>query len=64
VVIGSLVALGVAHALRGRFFALSPADPLTYLVVCALLTAVSLLACWVPARRATRIEPMATLRYE
>jgi putative ABC transport system permease protein len=64
VVIGSLVALSAAHGLRGRFFALSPSDPLTYLAVCALLTAVSLVACWIPARRATRVEPMATLRYE
>ena len=64
VIIGSVVALGAAYWLRGQFFALSPADPLTYLAACALLTIVGLLACWVPARRATRVEPMTTLRYE
>jgi putative ABC transport system permease protein len=42
----------------------SPGDPLTYLSVAALLCSITLLACWIPARRAMRVDPMVALRYE
>lgn len=62
--IGAGQALMVAYILRQQFFHLSPADPLTYATGGGILVLVGLLACWVPAHRATRVDPMSTLRYE
>jgi predicted permease len=54
---------GAAHLLRG-LLTVSTADPATYLTVPALLAAIALLACWIPAHRATRTEPMEALRVQ
>jgi predicted permease len=64
--LGLGLALGVAAAqmLRGFLFGVSPADPATFLGVTALLVLCALLAAWLPARRAARIDPMAALRSE
>jgi len=61
--IGLVGALSAARVVR-NFVAVSATDPLTYLIVSATLTLVSLLACYSPARRATKVDPMTALRYE
>jgi len=63
-VIGTLGALGLGRLLTGLLFGVPPTDPLTFTVVCALLCAIALLACYLPARRAMRVDPMIAMRYE
>jgi putative ABC transport system permease protein len=62
--IGLLLAFGVARLMAGFLFGVQPADPLTFAAVCALLLGVAFLACYIPARRATRVDPLTALRYE
>ena len=64
VVTGSLLSFGTATALRWLLFGITPSDPFTYAAVSALLTSASLLACYLPARRASRVDPFFALRYE
>jgi putative ABC transport system permease protein len=64
VAIGVLVALALTRWMTSLLFAVTPHDPLTYSLVVLLLFAVALAACWIPARRATRVDPMVALRYE
>ena len=69
-----LVAAGLLFGLAGAWaltrvmsnmlVGVSPSDPLTYFSVAALLSFIALLACWIPARRAMRVDPMVALRYE
>jgi putative ABC transport system permease protein len=61
---GTIAALGLTQALRSLLFGVSPTDPPTLAGVAAILVAVALVACVVPARRATRIDPLEAIRYE
>jgi ABC-type antimicrobial peptide transport system permease subunit len=66
VAIGALIGLAGAAAgggvLRRTLYGVSAVDPLAYGAVAAVLAVVAFLACWIPARRATRVDPMTSLR--
>jgi putative ABC transport system permease protein len=64
VAIGIGAALGLTRLLAGLLFGVQPRDPMVFIAVPVLLTAVALLACYLPARRATRINPLEALRWE
>ncbi len=62
--IGAAGALFLTRFLSGLLFGVSSVDPLTFLAMAATLAGVTLLACYVPARRASRVDPLIALRYE
>jgi putative ABC transport system permease protein len=64
VAIGLLASIGLTRLVRSQLYQVSPTDPVVYVAVSLLLVAVSLLACYVPARRASRVDPMTALRHE
>ncbi|HET9400908.1 MAG TPA: ABC transporter permease [Candidatus Acidoferrales bacterium] len=64
VAIGTAAALGLTRLMTKLLFGVSAADPLTYFGVAAVLTAIAMAACYVPARRAMKVDPIIALRYE
>jgi putative ABC transport system permease protein len=64
IVIGVIIAAAATRGLATLLFGVSRFDPVSYVAVAVLMLAVSALACWLPARRAARIDPAITLRAE
>jgi putative ABC transport system permease protein len=61
---GLVIAFIASRLITSLLYQVSSADPLTYLLVAALLAVVALLACYIPARRAMKVDPMTALRTE
>ena len=62
--IGLAAAFALTHFLSSMLFGISSADPISYIAVVSLLLVVVIIACYVPARRAMRVDPMVALRYQ
>ena len=61
---GLVGGLALGRLMRSQLFNVSPADPATFVIIAVLLSAVGFFSCWLPARRATQVDPMEALRHE
>jgi ABC-type antimicrobial peptide transport system permease subunit len=62
--LGVILAIALTRVVASLLYGVTPTDPLTFILTILLLGAVAFVSCWLPARRAARIDPMAALRYE
>jgi putative ABC transport system permease protein len=64
IAMGLMASLALTRLIQALLFGTSATDPLTYALITTLLILVSLLACWIPARRAAKVDPVVGLKYE
>jgi ABC-type antimicrobial peptide transport system permease subunit len=64
IAVGMLASLALTRLLSSQLFGIPPHDPFTFLVVALFLTTVAFFACYIPARRATKVDPIVALRHE
>jgi putative ABC transport system permease protein len=64
IVLGVIAAMLMTQFIKAFLFGIQPRDPITVIEVCLVFAAIALLACWLPARRASKVDPLIALRYE
>ena len=64
IALGVIGSAALTRLIKGLLFGVGTIDPLTFVLIALLLAVIALLACWIPARRATRVNPLSALRQE